>query len=852
MAGARMQAAPEGTSAALSEAVRTLYRAMGCGELETGVAKAATSMLGSMVGGYSVTPAVGAKALRALQDSAPDPDAFRGAYERLADRAGRNSGLDRYLVVLGRIAQDPQLKALLTTQAAAASPQRAAASSASAPIDSPSSFQTRSNGLYESDPEERLRLRANGAADRPSAAEPVAAAAAVAMDRRRPDAARTRADIAASRGGAARALDMGPAPGSGPKQALPLGSYDRSAQEAFILDDLLYALGGIDGVFVARKAERAGAFVLDSTADASLAALTARLLPLCADRVAVEAFAEQCLGTGGQSPIGGRMTAQALGAALRAVLRDFDLLLAQLESQARQGSLTLQSMWLWCEPSAAAMRTLAGVVYAAEQAPNSRGCAVLLDVLEIAAKREAGDSAGQQLILHLLQAAATPCLAALEAWIYRGDVEDPYDEFMMVSVDGVSPASMAQDGNSAYWTGRYRLRQEGVPNMLRPVAPMVLAAGKHINAAKDAGHKVDSAPQRQSGDAPLSYAPGNRALEERVMSAQRSAAVGLLAAVKANGELLARLRSLKHYFLLDRGDWLVHFLDLATSELQRPTAEVQESALQGLMTVAQHNSAAVDDPFAGAVQVALAPHSVAAQLSVLVGGEAPEEQAPVPRDVTPALDMLTLEYAAPFPLSLVLSRASVFKYQLLFRHLLACHHVQRELRAAWQAQQRARTAWEERGRLRMMACCAGLQRMLHFWRMYEHYVSFEVIEPTWADMEAALAAAPDADGAMAAHGAFLDRAMALTLLYRPALADALARLRAASLAFAAIAIAAAEDTEGGGAGGSGGAAVVAQLRALDAAFDREQRALLDRLRGVSQLEPHLAFLATRLQAQGIA
>lgn len=883
---------------ALSRAVRTLYRAMGGGELEPGVGKAATNMLSSMIGGYNVTPAVGAKALRALAGTAPDAEAFKAAYDR-ADSASKAGGLDRYLVVLGRIAQDPQLRGLLTRQgghgarstsdeagrprpvAGAAAAPAPASRMASTPPASPQRSHARpspqgSPARVVAAPDDKFRTRANvlyeGGA-RGDGGEGAGAGTGGAADAgRRPDtayerplaAATTAAAATAAATSAVRALDLGegppaaapaapsvPAPAPAPAPAstapgrssgvLPLGSYDRSTQEALIVDDLLFALGGIDGVYASRKEGPAGSFMLDSTCDVSLAALAARLLPLCADHIAVEAFAARCLGESELPPIGGRLTAQALGAALRAVLRDYDLLLAQLESQSRQGALTLQSMWLWCEPSAAAMRTLAGVVYSAEQAPASRGCALLLDVLEGALKREAGDNAGQQLMQHLLQAAAEPCLAALASWIYRGVVADPYDEFMLVGFEGVSPQSLAEDANSAYWTGRYRLRQEGVPGLLRPLAPLVLAAGKHINAAKDAQALGGGGANLEETDGPLRaqkgalvYSPGHRALEERIMAAQRVAAVRLLKEVKAGGDMLERLRSLKHYFLLDRGDWLVHFLDLAASELHRPTAEVSQNALQGLLTVALHNSAAVDDPFADCVQVALASQPMAVQLAAVVGGEMPEASAA--RDAVHALDMLTLEYRAPFPLSLVLSRASVFKYQLLFRHLLACHHVQRELRGAWQAQQRSR--WGEAQRALMMTCSSGLQRMLHFWRSYEHYVSFEVLEPTWADMENSLAAAPDTDGAMKAHGAFLDRVMALTMLFRPQLVDTLARIRGASLAFAAIAAATAEGTDD--------ATAMAQLRALDAAFEREMGALRERLRSIAQIEPHLAFLATRL------
>lgn len=35
-------------------------------------------------------------------------------------------------------------------------------------------------------------------------------------------------------------------------------------------------------------------------------------------------------------------------------------------------------------------------------------------------------------------------------------------------------------------------------------------------------------------------------------------------------------RSIKHYFLLDQGDFFVHFLDLAETELQKPSKGYQK------------------------------------------------------------------------------------------------------------------------------------------------------------------------------------------------------------------------------------------------------------------------------------
>lgn len=48
---------------------------------------------------------------------------------------------------------------------------------------------------------------------------------------------------------------------------------------------------------------------------------------------------------------------------------------------------------------------------------------------------------------------------------------------------------------------------------------------------------------------------------------------------------------------------------------------------------------------------------------------------------------LMLDYHAPWPLSLVLSRRAITKYQLLFRHLFLAKFVERRLHTAWAEQQ---------------------------------------------------------------------------------------------------------------------------------------------------------------------
>lgn len=75
------------------------------------------------------------------------------------------------------------------------------------------------------------------------------------------------------------------------------------------------------------------------------------------------------------------------------------------------------------------------------------------------------------------------------------------------------------------------------------------------------------------------------ACPERVHDARR--AQELLSLLKGEHQLMARLSSLKHYFLLDQGDFLVHFMDIAGEELDKPSADISKPRLQSLLELCE-------------------------------------------------------------------------------------------------------------------------------------------------------------------------------------------------------------------------------------------------------------------------
>jgi gamma-tubulin complex component 2 len=98
-------------------------------------------------------------------------------------------------------------------------------------------------------------------------------------------------------------------------------------------------------------------------------------------------------------------------------------------------------------------------------------------------------------------------------------------------------------------------------------------------------------------------------------------------------------------------------------------------------------------------------------------------------------DALELDYSVPFPLSLVISRKTVLRYQLLFRYTLALRHLESMLVDCWSEHTKVqswthkssstkieiwkRRAWTLRARMLIF-----VQQMLFF-------ATAEVIEPNW-------------------------------------------------------------------------------------------------------------------------
>ena len=457
------------------------------------------------------------------------------------------------------------------------------------------------------------------------------------------------------------------------------------SQELAIIEDLLFVMMGINGKYITAKPLSGKlalrTFSVDHTLDLSVHALVNRILPLCSCYSTISRFLEE------YSQFQYGMVNQALCASMRGVIKEYLILVAQLELQYNLQQLSLQKLWYYIQPSLKSLEILSSIAVSIQSASCKGG--PVLSILHDKAQSLTGDDKAQELCLHLTQAAAVPYFEIMEQWIYKGIVHDPYQEFMVEDHKTVEKEQLSKEYNDSYWGSRYTIASEKIPSFLEHVATKILNAGKYLNVIHECGVEIS-----YSGATELIYSLHNKQYVEQIEQAFVFASKKLLDLLIKEHDLIGRLTSIKHYFLLEQGDYLVHFMDIAYDELKKKTSEIQLTRLESLLELALRTSIAVSDPFKDDLKAVLSSFDLTTQLFHIMSIQ-PEIDTdsrksaasfPLPNPSTinlSGLEAFSLDYNVGWPLSLIINRKALTKYQLLFRHLFYCKHIERQLCAAW-------------------------------------------------------------------------------------------------------------------------------------------------------------------------
>ncbi|XP_043721801.1 gamma-tubulin complex component 2 isoform X1 [Telopea speciosissima] len=559
----------------------------------------------------------------------------------------------------------------------------------------------------------------------------------------------------------------------------PIGCYPASVQELLLIDDLLSALVGIEGRYTSIKRVRGKddrvSFQVDASMDLALQELAKRIFPLCENFLLINQFVES------KSQFKNGLVNHAFAAALRALLLDFQAMVAQLEHQFRLGRLSIQGFWFFCQPMMGSMQALCAVVQKAS-ANNFMG-SVVLNLLQNQAKAMAGDHAVRSLLEKMTQCASSAYLGILERWVYEGVIDDPYGEFFIAENKSLQKESLTQDYDAKYWQQRYSLKDD-IPSFLSNAAGTILTTGKYLNVMRECGHNVQVPVSENSK---LMSFGSNHHYLECIKSAYNFASGELLNLIKEKYDLMGKLRSIKHYFLLDQGDFLVHFMDIARDELVKRPDEISVEKLQSLLDLALRTTAAAADPRHEDLTCCVERSSLLKRLGTLKDLEISRpvsDSNDLEESVSiTGLETFSLSYKVQWPLSLVISRKALTKYQLIFRFLFHCKHVDRQLCGAWQVHQGVRALYT-RGTVisRSSVLCRS---MLKFINSLLNYLTFEVLEPNWHMMQDRLQTAKSIDEVIQYHDFFLDKCLKECLLLLPELLKKVERLKSICLQYVA-------------------------------------------------------------------
>ncbi|KAF2182852.1 hypothetical protein K469DRAFT_711567 [Zopfia rhizophila CBS 207.26] len=572
----------------------------------------------------------------------------------------------------------------------------------------------------------------------------------------------------------------------------PLDQLSLEAQETAIIEDLLFVFMGFEGQYVRfvdaynphdEKERLVGPqFRILPGLDPSLRDLTTSMLKMASRYIAVET----CVEVLSREEYGA--VNHALCAAVRRLLKDYLTLIAQLEHQMLTNpSFTLHVLNLHTKQTSHMLFQLYttgiellkanGVLEddesedSLDDTDNIEGILESLkgggnvqltskkickggSVLGLITRRlstMSGDPAARSLLTTLLREASRPYMAMLNEWLHHGGIKDPHAEFLIKEQKSIKRERLDQDYTDEYWEKRYTIRDSLVPPQLEGVKDKVLLAGKYLNVVRECGG-VDVSKVVQ--DVPTSF-DDSRFLDN-VNSAYAYANSSLFNLLLTTHALPARLRSLKHYFFLDRSDFFSYFLELGSSELKKPARNVNIGKLQSLLDIVlrQPGSVAAEDPYKEDVKVQINDIGLTNWLMKIVNVTGLDQDAAntnsisnyTPATTAPVTDdsqitgfqALVFDYAMPFPLSLVVSRVTLTRYQLLFRYLLSLRHLETSLVECWGDQGKT-SAWKHRSKnpkieLWKRKAWTLRARMLVFVQQLLYYCTAEVIEPNWASL----------------------------------------------------------------------------------------------------------------------
>eukprot|EP00927_Polykrikos_kofoidii_P054441 TRINITY_DN48852_c0_g1_i1.p1 TRINITY_DN48852_c0_g1~~TRINITY_DN48852_c0_g1_i1.p1 ORF type:complete len:931 (-),score=128.29 TRINITY_DN48852_c0_g1_i1:121-2913(-) len=482
---------------------------------------------------------------------------------------------------------------------------------------------------------------------------------------------------------------------------------------------------------------------------------------------------------------------QALCEAVREQLRDYyktlALLMTKVEAIPRAGGagsvaagnpnggeLTLRKLWTWIQRPLEQARLLASLT---EACGPLRGGA-LASAVHVGSR--VGDGAARQLFGAILRRVLEPLLAMIRAWMTEGELQDPFGEFFVCADASVPLEDL--------WTRMYSLEVEMVPCFVDlELARKIMLTGKSVNfirlgcpgqrwlpgggdgsifgcGSRGCGHSAKDDQLMALPEAPrfaddFAVGLGDANSDELLPLAALTARVEQ-SALRTNRHLVSLMMdryalgehclALRRFLLLGQGDFVESLMDIAEAELSRDAKDVHRHQLIGVVDMAVRQSNAQ-----------FCPVDTLQRLDVKILEPSAGERG---------WDVFLLDYAIDSPLHVVFTPAAMRQYHRAFSFLWKLRRVSHSLASCWRQHTALQRHLVSRSGALLGARSPELNlemrqtlhkstmlrnEMQHFVQNIHSYVMCEVIETSWAKLQASWQECSDLDQVILEHQRYL-------------------------------------------------------------------------------------------------
>lgn len=571
--------------------------------------------------------------------------------------------------------------------------------------------------------------------------------------------------------------------------ALPI-----SRQEQLVIEDLIYCFIGIPGDYITPKFSTecetgfaAITYKISDQIDVSLRNIVQDILPMASHYSVVQKFTQW------SSKVNNQIL-QALSEVLQSILNDYRVSITQLEKEHLKNLLNLHKLLYLIRPN---MQTLSILAELVEKIVNSdlQGGSIL-SLLFDEITLQTGDSMSQKMLIELTERASMPYIEMLERWILKGVIIDPYNQFFIIDneLGNQDDLHMEDFDTSRYWECQYTIKTDRIPRFLENEAHIILRTGKYLNVIRHCGKQI----LPPAGNSRLEFSAMSHKHTTFIKQAYRNASKTLLELFLNENNLMGHISSVKRYFLLQQGDLITQFMDASEDELTKNVNKVTPVRLDNLLQLIVRLSSAKHDPCLEYLHCDLFTMDLAKQMSKIyesgnydtlsshsAGGSSSNDGGAKNLDLT-GLECFTFKYSVQWPISIVLNQWTLSQYQMLFRLLFYCKHVDRQLCTVWiqNIEISRNNAKVEKDQWR--TAFALRQRMLNAIQHLEYYMMIEVIEPNWHVFTEKMKNVHNIDDIITIHQEFLNVCLQNCMLQYPHLLQALMNICGVCLRFCKI------------------------------------------------------------------